>query len=236
MFFELRKVLVNEDMVDLESDQWIGLDNEEEIEDLGNISDTESDGAAGEEPNRYLELENDVGIIEHWVKDLKSNAIVDEKLNTALLCSHNSEISNNAKLMVVHSNGQLLDALTTIIVNPKNSLALVRACCRTLLNVVKLVPEVSAGWKEVKAVLDTVLSWNTENENFTYERPVSNSKDIQRLTGATVALLKDRLDASKAPEDVKATTLEIKDWLEKSGSDIDPDAAENFTTFIEYLL
>jgi hypothetical protein len=234
MFFKVREMLKNNDMIDTENDQWNAMDEDTEIdENLANLSDTEDDGAQKEEPSKYLELEHDVGVVSHWVDELETTDVLDEKLNTALLLSHNSEILGNAIIMDQHSDGKLIPALTKIMNTEKNSLAMVRACLRTLHNLVTLVENLNVGVDEVRTVLNTLLAWNNSQAKFSYSRPVPNSKEVQRLAAGTLDRLMDKVAGQELPADVVSLFGNVRTWLGSDEADIDQQAATQLKDILD---
>jgi len=221
MFFKVREMLKANNMLDTEHDQWSAMDEDTEIdENLANLSDTEDDGEQkGEEPSRYLELEHDVGVVAHWVQELEEGDADDEKLNAALLMGHNSENEKNALIMDQHSDGKLVPALTKVMNTEKNSLAMVRACLRTLHNLLMLVENLNVGMDEIRTVLNTLLTWNKQNASFSYSRPVPNSKEVQKLAADSLDRLMDKVEGQNVPEDVQGMFDEVRVWLESDGVD-----------------
>jgi hypothetical protein len=223
MFFKVREMLKANGMLDTENDQWSAMDEDTEIdENLANLSDTEDDGEQkGEEPSKYLELEHDVGVVAHWVQELEEGNADDEKLNAALLMGHNSENEKNALIMDQHSDGKLVPALTKVMNTEKNSLAMVRACLRTLHNLLMLVENLNVGMDEIRTVLNTLLTWNKQNASFSYSRPVPNSKEVQKLAADSLDRLMDKVEGQNIPEDVQGMFDEVRVWLESDGVDIE---------------
>merc|ERR1712173_514375 len=130
-----------------------------------------------------------------------------------------------------HSEGKLFESLRKVMLDHQNSLAMVRASTRVILNVVTQL-DVAVDWVDVNAMLGCLEAWTTSTEqDFSYDQPLTKSKDIQKIIADTLAVLVDRMPASDATEEVINSVANMKGAL----GQVDPEAQENLNKFLEHI-
>lgn len=235
MFVELRNKLLYEDLVSAENDPWSADLEEYFDEEYDFCSESENEEELEiQAPFKYLQLEMDTGLIDYWIHDLLENEYFDQRLNTLMMMAHNSENLKNLELMLSHSDGKLFEGILKVMEEENKNLPTVLSCVRTLHNIISGSENVNVSWDMVKMMCDCLLTWsqNQENKKFSYNRPVTNSTEIQTTLASSLGQLIEKMQG-EAPSDLVNSVDEVQYWLDTERDLCHPEARENLELFVE---
>lgn len=239
VFMALREQLIKQDLVSEKNDPWrLDLD-EEDLEDLEDLEEDDGEEMGDEEDLNliedpmYLELENDTGLIDYWMHDILESEYLDQRLYTLMTMAHNSEKSENLKLMLNHSNGKLLKSIMKVMEENSTNLPMIRSCVRTLNNIISGAENVNISWTMVKLMCECFLTWSQPcDKAFSYHRPVANSVGIQSELASSLGQLATRMNCD-APTEIRDSIEEVQIWLENERGFCHPEARENLEFFVQ---